>query len=100
MADDTTEIDTPKVAEIAGEVTRAVGDFNSKFADASRRINALRGCWGNDKFGTSFAKNYVPNADNVLGQVTAAGKDVEQGAQQLQQAPNAFQDVDGANAGS
>ena len=61
-------------------------------------LAAHEGCWGNDKFGKSFAKNYVPNATRTEQDADTISKNVQAGIDAMQQAPQDFQEQDDSNA--
>ena len=91
---DQTHIDTDGVSRVAAKVVQAGADFDAAFATLKANLSSHDGCWGDDKFGKNFAKNYVNNAKKTLDGVGNEAKYVDEQAQTLKKTPEQFQDLD------
>lgn len=96
MAEET-HIDVEGVQRVANNVVAAAQEFSAGLDELKAQLATHEGCWGDDKIGSSFAKNYVPNAGEILDGATKLAKGAEDGTQVLQQTPGQFQLQDSHN---
>ena len=94
---DQTYMDSDEVALIARAAVSAGQHFDTALADLKSSLSSHDGCWGDDKIGKGFAKNYVPNSGKTIDQAGQLAQSADAGTGTLQQTPEQFQNVDSSN---
>ncbi|WP_062993617.1 WXG100 family type VII secretion target [Nocardia anaemiae] len=83
--------DSARLAELGDQVARTYAGLRDSLANAN-------GCWGDDDLGEAFAKNFTPQADELLRDLQAMAESLRGTAQQAAAAAHDFeaQDLDSA----
>ncbi|MFE9320126.1 hypothetical protein ACIHDR_04580 [Nocardia sp. NPDC052278] len=83
--------DSARLAELGDQVSRTYAGLRDSLAQAN-------GCWGDDYLGEAFAKDFMPQADQLLNDMRAMEESLRGTAQQVAAAARDFetQDLDGS----
>ncbi|MDT7783366.1 MAG: hypothetical protein QOF58_1785 [Pseudonocardiales bacterium] len=78
--------DPDVVRSVNKQVGATATNFSEKVQELVAKCLQHDGCWGNDEFGQSFAKNYTPgqatmlkNGKDIVSSLTTFGKLLDQG---------------------
>jgi uncharacterized protein YukE len=66
MANEITAIDIPSTEAIAKDFDAAADRLAAALAQLKALLDTNHGCWGDDEFGSNFAKSYLPHAEETL----------------------------------